>query len=92
VTGQMACRRDEPIEVPVGSTVTIRSIYDAHLPKCVSGREREREGEGEGAVSATSDTPTRNECSRCCFCAALVGMTWTGFTHRKTESSTLIPA
>ncbi len=34
VTGQMACRRDEPIEVPVGSTLTIRSIYDAHRPKC----------------------------------------------------------
>jgi len=33
VTGQMACRRDEPIEVPVGSTLTIRSIYDAHRPK-----------------------------------------------------------
>ena len=35
VTGQMPCRLDEPIEAPVGSTVTIRSIYDAHRPKCV---------------------------------------------------------
>ena len=34
ITGQMACRRDEPIEVPLGSMVTIRSIYDAHPPKC----------------------------------------------------------
>ena len=38
VTGQMACRLDEPIEAPVGSTVTIRSIYDAHRPKCVLAR------------------------------------------------------
>ena len=86
VTGQMACRRDEPIEVPVGSTVTIRSIYDAHLPKCVSGRER------EGAVSPTSDTPTRNECSRCCFCAVLAGTIWTVITLRRMGSSTLTPA
>lgn len=33
VTGQMACRLDEPIEVPVGSVLTIRSIYDAHRPR-----------------------------------------------------------
>ncbi len=36
VTGQMACRLDEPLEIPVGSTVTIHSTYDAHPPKCVT--------------------------------------------------------
>ncbi len=33
ITGIEPCRRDDPLEVPVGSTLQVRSMYDAHPPR-----------------------------------------------------------
>lgn len=33
ITGIEPCRLDSPIEVPVGSTLEVRSMYDAHPPR-----------------------------------------------------------